>query len=259
MTIEFECKNCFRPYKVKDSLAGRQVTCKECGNALLIPGDVEIEDYYEPGEEEEFSSLISTAVGDAHQSPELPPRKSEKPTLTKRKSKKRKTEAAATAKYLFGMMFYVVGGLSVGIGILGMFGMARFSAPAALGNLFWVTVSFFIVRNSIESEDMGHSIAPASIMLAYVIQLVIATFVQGQPMLLLEALIAGIGVALLVGYPGLISLALCFGYYILNIIGIDDSLEIGDIRREVSTTLSICTMFVIFGSGFICIGTRLRR
>ena len=49
MTIEFECPDCSREYRVKDSLAGKKVTCKDCGSRVSIPDeyadDEEWDDY----------------------------------------------------------------------------------------------------------------------------------------------------------------------------------------------------------------------
>ncbi len=43
MTIEFECPDCSREYRVKDELAGRRVTCKDCGTKINVP-DLDQED-----------------------------------------------------------------------------------------------------------------------------------------------------------------------------------------------------------------------
>ena len=37
MSIKFECPDCFREYRVKDELAGRSVSCKDCGSKIAIP------------------------------------------------------------------------------------------------------------------------------------------------------------------------------------------------------------------------------
>ncbi len=37
MTIRFACDNCGKTFAVKESLAGRRVTCSGCGNALVVP------------------------------------------------------------------------------------------------------------------------------------------------------------------------------------------------------------------------------
>ena len=48
MTIEFECPDCSREYRVKDELAGRSVTCKGCGEKIHIPeSDAEDDEYGE--------------------------------------------------------------------------------------------------------------------------------------------------------------------------------------------------------------------
>ena len=48
MTIEFECPDCSREYRVKDELAGRSVTCKGCGEKIHIPeSDAEDDEYSE--------------------------------------------------------------------------------------------------------------------------------------------------------------------------------------------------------------------
>ncbi len=51
MTIEFECPDCSREYRVKDELAGRKVTCKDCNSRISIPDgyedDDEWGDYYD--------------------------------------------------------------------------------------------------------------------------------------------------------------------------------------------------------------------
>ena len=51
MTIEFECPDCSREYRVKDTLAGRGVTCKDCGTKINVPDpdaeDDEWDDYDE--------------------------------------------------------------------------------------------------------------------------------------------------------------------------------------------------------------------
>ena len=44
MTIEFECPECSREYRIKDELAGRKVTCKGCGSRISIPNGYEDDD-----------------------------------------------------------------------------------------------------------------------------------------------------------------------------------------------------------------------
>lgn len=46
MTIEFECPDCSREYRVKDELAGRRVTCKGCGEKIQVPDPDAEEDEY---------------------------------------------------------------------------------------------------------------------------------------------------------------------------------------------------------------------
>lgn len=46
MTIEFECPDCSREYRVKDELAGRRVTCKGCGEKIQVPDPDAAEDEY---------------------------------------------------------------------------------------------------------------------------------------------------------------------------------------------------------------------
>jgi len=46
MTIEFECPDCSREYRVKDELAGRKVTCKGCGEKIFIPDPDAADDEY---------------------------------------------------------------------------------------------------------------------------------------------------------------------------------------------------------------------
>ncbi|MGZ0167652.1 MAG: TFIIB-type zinc ribbon-containing protein [Planctomycetales bacterium] len=46
MTIEFECPDCSREYRVKDELAGRNVTCKGCGEKISIPDQDAADDEY---------------------------------------------------------------------------------------------------------------------------------------------------------------------------------------------------------------------
>ena len=46
MTIEFECPDCSREYRVKDELAGRNVTCKGCGEKISIPDPYAADDEY---------------------------------------------------------------------------------------------------------------------------------------------------------------------------------------------------------------------
>ena len=43
MSVEFECSECSREYRVKDELAGRSVTCKDCGTKIAVPS-VEADD-----------------------------------------------------------------------------------------------------------------------------------------------------------------------------------------------------------------------
>jgi len=38
MSIKFSCPFCFRRYKVKNSLAGKTKSCKQCGRDIEIPG-----------------------------------------------------------------------------------------------------------------------------------------------------------------------------------------------------------------------------
>jgi hypothetical protein len=38
MSIDFQCANCRRAYRVADSLAGKRVACKQCGQPISIPG-----------------------------------------------------------------------------------------------------------------------------------------------------------------------------------------------------------------------------
>lgn len=38
MPIEFNCPHCQRPYKVADANAGKRFACKQCGNAVQVPG-----------------------------------------------------------------------------------------------------------------------------------------------------------------------------------------------------------------------------
>ncbi len=44
MTIEFECPECSRKYRVKDELAGRKVSCKDCGSRISVPDGYEEND-----------------------------------------------------------------------------------------------------------------------------------------------------------------------------------------------------------------------
>src|SRR5947207_7707850 len=37
MTIQFQCPHCRQPYKVRDDLAGKKVTCKECKKVVTVP------------------------------------------------------------------------------------------------------------------------------------------------------------------------------------------------------------------------------
>ncbi len=37
MTIEFKCENCLKQYRLKDSLAGKKVRCKDCSETMVVP------------------------------------------------------------------------------------------------------------------------------------------------------------------------------------------------------------------------------
>src|SRR5438067_3443195 len=43
MTIQFQCPNCRQPYKVRDDLAGKKVTCKECKKVVTVPATAAVD------------------------------------------------------------------------------------------------------------------------------------------------------------------------------------------------------------------------
>lgn len=52
MTIEFECPDCSRECRVKDTLAGRGVTCKDCGTKINVPNPDAEDDRWDDYDEE---------------------------------------------------------------------------------------------------------------------------------------------------------------------------------------------------------------
>ncbi|HBH51288.1 MAG TPA: hypothetical protein DDY91_05290, partial [Planctomycetaceae bacterium] len=38
MSIEVQCGSCLERYRVADTLAGRRIKCRECGDPLMVPG-----------------------------------------------------------------------------------------------------------------------------------------------------------------------------------------------------------------------------
>ncbi|WP_417377796.1 DUF1559 domain-containing protein [Gimesia sp.] len=55
MTINFQCKQCGKNYKVSDDKAGKKVKCRQCDASVRIP-ELEVDDFSEDWEEPEYEA-----------------------------------------------------------------------------------------------------------------------------------------------------------------------------------------------------------
>ena len=46
MSIELQCRECGREYKIRDEFAGKRINCKDCGSAIKVPA-AEFDDDYD--------------------------------------------------------------------------------------------------------------------------------------------------------------------------------------------------------------------
>jgi hypothetical protein len=84
--ISVQCDYCFQEYKVKPTLAGKRVKCKECGHAIRIP---------RPGEEEDPYAEDEFATGSAQNAP--PPRRTDTRRSAGQATHKRKQASSAVS------------------------------------------------------------------------------------------------------------------------------------------------------------------
>jgi WD40 repeat protein len=110
MTISIECDLCGKKYKLNDSLAGKKLTCKECGSSIRVPnGDDDDDD-------------------DFDDAPVAPRKKAAAPARRKKKS------GGSNAGLIIGL---VAGGGVALLGIVGLviaFAFGR-SSPPPIGNV----------------------------------------------------------------------------------------------------------------------------
>ncbi|MGZ0167174.1 MAG: MJ0042-type zinc finger domain-containing protein [Planctomycetales bacterium] len=106
MTIEFECPDCSREYRVKDELAGRGVTCKDCGTKINVP-DPDAED-------EEWDDY------DEEPAP-APARRRPKKSGTSKKSKKKTAESSGPVwKKIMGPLAMILGLVIAGFSVFSL-------------------------------------------------------------------------------------------------------------------------------------------
>lgn len=106
MSIEFECSECSREYRVKDEHAGRRVTCKGCGTKIAVPS-VEADD-------DEW--------GDYDEEPAPAPvrRKSKKSSVSNKSKKKSADSSGPVWKKIMGPLAMVLGVVIAGFSIFSL-------------------------------------------------------------------------------------------------------------------------------------------
>lgn len=104
MTIDLQCDDCGKRYRLKDSLAGRRIKCKDCGAAINVidPADA-MEDEWNDGDD--FGGDLG-AYGDE---PAMPAPKKRKGG--KKKSKKNSGDTPGIGKRIFAVIGMAVGAL----------------------------------------------------------------------------------------------------------------------------------------------------
>ncbi len=73
MAISFECEGCGKEYTVRDEFAGKTGQCKQCGQRMIIPSDLDSDGY---GLESPEPPAASVGPESIPNSAKLPPRKS---------------------------------------------------------------------------------------------------------------------------------------------------------------------------------------
>jgi len=109
MTIEFECPDCSREYRVKDALAGRGVTCKDCGTQIDVPDPAADDDEWGDYDEEPAPAPVRR-----------------RPKKSGSGSKKKKKAAAASSgplwKKIMGPLAILLGVVIAGFSVMSLAG-----------------------------------------------------------------------------------------------------------------------------------------
>ncbi|MCA9042387.1 MAG: prolyl oligopeptidase family serine peptidase, partial [Planctomycetaceae bacterium] len=109
MSIFFECPDCQKEYRVRESFAGRRINCKSCGCPIEVPSSID---------EDEFLESLPSARRN--------PRPSEQPARrsSPRRSKQRRSVAADSSSSISTrakiITLIVVGVLSIPVGCIGI-------------------------------------------------------------------------------------------------------------------------------------------
>lgn len=137
MTIEFECPDCSREYRVKDELAGRGVTCKDCGTKIHVP------DPY--AEDDEWDDYDEEAAYD------------EEPTPVRRRSKRKKSpsgskkKAASSSgalwKKIMGPLAMLLGVVIAGFSVMSLMGGNGRAARGLITGIVFTGVGFKWLRD----------------------------------------------------------------------------------------------------------------
>ncbi|MBT5017566.1 MAG: hypothetical protein HON04_02350 [Planctomicrobium sp.] len=136
MSIEFECDECFKKYRVKDEHAGRRLRCKGCGSGLRVPAsDVEDEvwdstDFGDYEDEEEFA-------------PSRPPRKKKSKSKPKKRRKSRRSDSMPTTVIVAEIILAIISIISV-LDIIGYLMVENFQRLTGAGIRLMVLVSVFV-------------------------------------------------------------------------------------------------------------------
>jgi len=261
MPIEFECDVCGKQYRVKESLAGRQVNCKKCEFPLSIPGGSgasekyeDVEEYFEEGEDE-FSSILDQAVSQSHSGQRLPG----KTSATSKKKKKRKKRSKDKRGWIG--LGYILKGFGYFLSVFSFLILASIGkqdGKVLISIIFWRLVFAGWIRSSIDEENRWIT-ASAALTGSHMLMTVFAVFYQGDPEFLLDTLLTGICLALLLCVPGILSISAAVSFYSFTMFDSGAISQIERMQQQFMGILGASHITVLVGAAFLCLGGRLIR
>jgi DNA-directed RNA polymerase subunit RPC12/RpoP len=132
MTIEFGCPDCSREYRVKDGLAGRGVTCKDCGSKISVPNPDAEDDEWDDYDEEPAPA---------------PVRRRPKKSSGGSKKKKAAASSGAAWKKIMGPLAILIGIVGVGFSVMELLGGNGRAVRGIFGGCFFAGVGFKWLRD----------------------------------------------------------------------------------------------------------------
>lgn len=136
MTVQ--CEECFMSYRVKPTLAGKRIRCKQCGSAIVVP-------------------LVAEELAPRHEPPSPAARKKPK---RKRRNAGKQSSSKKLLLVLTGAILMI--GLLAGVGFIAKDYVVEAIEQATVDNSREALIERFIVeRGGLESQtDVNHASAP---------------------------------------------------------------------------------------------------